>query len=158
MTKICTTCKILKDTNEFPRDKHTPSGIHSRCKVCHRKSSIDYYRSHRMEMIQKNKQYQKNHPEKTKIRQRNKSLKRDFSITLDQYNDLLKKQDYKCAICKRKQTKFKRALAVDHCHKTNRNRGLLCGNCNMAIGLFKEKIFFLKSAIDYLYREEKASY
>ncbi len=43
-------------------------------------------------------------------------------------------QDCKCAICKRHYLEFKALLAVDHCHRTNRVRQLLCKDCNTALG------------------------
>lgn len=51
-----------------------------------------------------------------------------IDITWDQYQDKLAEQGKRCAICLRKQGK--KALAVDHNHKTGQVRGLLCGFCN----------------------------
>lgn len=45
---------------------------------------------------------------------------------------------------------IKRSLAVDHCHKTNMVRGLLCHRCNTAIGLLNDDFTTLKSALKYL--------
>jgi hypothetical protein len=44
----------------------------------------------------------------------------------------------------------RKALARDHCHKTDRQRGLLCSNCNMGLGLFRDDPGLLASAIEYL--------
>jgi hypothetical protein len=41
-------------------------------------------------------------------------------------------------------------LAVDHCHQTDRVRGLLCSKCNLLIGLAKEDPTILKTAASYL--------
>jgi len=41
-------------------------------------------------------------------------------------------------------------LVVDHDHKTGDIRGMLCHNCNRALGLFKDSVVNLKSAIEYL--------
>lgn len=41
-------------------------------------------------------------------------------------------------------------LVVDHCHDTGKIRGLLCHNCNRALGLLKDSVHTLESAIDYL--------
>lgn len=60
-------------------------------------------------------------------------LKRTYGITLEQYTELLEKQDYACAVCKKKQDKIKYNLHVDHDHKTGEIRGLLCFNCNNKI-------------------------
>lgn len=53
-------------------------------------------------------------------------LRRRYGITLVEYKKMLRKQKYKCAICGKHYKEFKRALAVDHNHKTGRIRGLLC--------------------------------
>jgi hypothetical protein len=65
-------------------------------------------------------------------------LKREFHVTLEEYNLVLKFQDYRCAGCKRPATEFKNGLAVDHDHKTGAVRGLLCWLCNKALGKFND--------------------
>jgi hypothetical protein len=63
---------------------------------------------------------------------------------------MLINQDYSCAICGIHREDLSRDLAVDHCHSTGKIRDLLCINCNLGIGFFKESLFKLKSAINYL--------
>ena len=84
------------------------------------------------------------------------ALKRDHGLTKKEYEDMLIKQDNKCAICKkseviksRNNNKIKN-LCVDHCHKTDKIRGILCHSCNTSLGGFKDSIEYLKSAILYL--------
>lgn len=76
-----------------------------------------------------------------KERIRNNALKRKFGITLEQYEELLTKQDNSCAICKKHRSKFKKQMAVDHAHGNSKwipkgaIRGILCDHCNrMVIG------------------------
>lgn len=61
---------------------------------------------------------------------RNKYLKRKYGISLKQYNGMLKRQKYRCAICGKRQKDAARNLSVDHDHKTKLVRGLLCIYCN----------------------------
>lgn len=61
------------------------------------------------------------------------SLKYNYGITLDQYDELLEKQDHKCFICSRHKSEFKINLAVDHNHETGEIRGLLCTHCNQRV-------------------------
>lgn len=73
---------------------------------------------------------------------------------LDCYNSILKKQNGVCAMCFKENTvtrngKIKR-FAIDHCHKTKKVRGLLCGFCNAMLGYAKDSIETLESAIRYL--------
>ena len=85
---------------------------------------------------------------------KNSKLKRAYGITFDEYEELLSKQNKKCAICgidnNGKYRNKPRAFAVDHCHTTGKIRGLLCSDCNTGIGLLKDNINFLQSAINYL--------
>lgn len=86
----------------------------------------------------------------------NTRLKRLFGMTLDEYNILSESQNHCCAICKNPETMMDnkqlapRKLAVDHCHETNKIRGLLCFNCNIGIGKFKDSIKILETAIEYI--------
>lgn len=72
-------------------------------------------------------------------------LKKRYSITLDEYERMENEQDGRCKICKKIDK-----LHVDHCHETNKVRGLLCGRCNMGIGLFDESPQLFKWAADYV--------
>jgi hypothetical protein len=58
-------------------------------------------------------------------------------------------QNCGCAICSEKAPEHK-SLCVDHNHKTGKIRGLLCGNCNLMIGLVKDNPTILRHAITYL--------
>lgn len=73
-------------------------------------------------------------------------LKSRYGITLEDYEEMYKKQKGKCAICGIKKDK----LNIDHCHNTRKVRGLLCGSCNRGLGLLKDNIEFLNNAIKYL--------
>jgi hypothetical protein len=80
-------------------------------------------------------------------------LKCRYGISLQEYEDLLVKQNKRCAICLVELDSSKKSLipAVDHVHdETKRVRGLLCGRCNSAIGLFDENPTTLVRAIQYL--------
>lgn len=68
-----------------------------------------------------------------------------YNITLEDFVALAEKQENKCAICGSVAP-----LTIDHCHKSGKVRGLLCGNCNRGIGCLKESIDNLKNAIKYL--------
>ena len=62
---------------------------------------------------------------------------------------MFKKQNNKCAICGIEFSDNNKAF-VDHCHKTNRVRGLLCTRCNTLLGMAKDNIEILQKAITYL--------
>lgn len=73
-------------------------------------------------------------------------LKNRYNISLSDYESMYEKQNGKCAICLIDSN----SLHVDHCHKTNKIRGLLCGNCNKALGLLKDNTDNFLRAMDYL--------
>lgn len=73
-----------------------------------------------------------------------------YNITRKEYDLLLQKQNSKCAICQRERDTMKKRLAVDHDHKTGKVRGLLCNNCNSALGNFRDSIQILRTAVKYL--------
>jgi hypothetical protein len=77
-----------------------------------------------------------------------KRLKQTYGISEDDYQAMLKAQGGVCAICERHQ-RYQR-LCVDHCHKTNKVRGLLCTRCNRNIGRFYDSVRLLRRAADYL--------
>ena len=71
--------------------------------------------------------------------------------TPEDYEEAYIKQDGKCAICgcKLNSSRYTR-FAGDHDHRTGKLRGLLCTNCNTALGLFKDSIERLEMAKGYL--------
>jgi hypothetical protein len=73
-----------------------------------------------------------------------------YGISEEEYIVLFTEQNGECAICLTPQAKLARKLHVDHCHKTDKVRGLLCESCNMGLGLFHENEFRMAKAIDYL--------
>jgi hypothetical protein len=81
---------------------------------------------------------------------RNNMLKRKYGITLDQYNEMHKKQNGRCAICGRNEKELGHVLRVDHHHGTCKVRKLLCIGCNTGIGNFQENPSLLQRAISYL--------
>jgi len=101
------------------------------------------YKEVRKKWLEKNK-------EKINEYKRKEYFRRKFGIEIFQYDELFKKQKGRCAICKKPQSEFKRKFALDHCHKTNKIRGLLCTNCNTGIGFLNDNIDNLKNAIQYL--------
>lgn len=73
-----------------------------------------------------------------------------YGVTVDDFNSMMKKQNGECAICGGIREVKEDSLCVDHCHKTNNVRGLLCNHCNTALGKFEDNIELLQNAIKYL--------
>lgn len=104
----------------------------------------------------KMREYQRNYKRRKAIEyadvQKNSRLKINYDITLDDYNQMLVEQEYKCLICA-SDLKSDRNTCVDHNHSTGAVRGLLCRQCNRTLGLLKDCQKTLKRALAYL--EEK---
>lgn len=76
-------------------------------------------------------------------------------ITLDQLLAMEEQRDGRCDICGKEETAIGshgavKSLAVDHDHATGLVRGLLCNNCNRALGLFGDSVDLLLKAVEYL--------
>lgn len=135
--KRCSRCKTLKDESEFCKDRSRPNGLNHRCKPCNR--------THVQEIAVRQKQ-QMGKAEYRKLR-RKWELPHYYGITAEQYTSLVEQQNNQCAICGKNPETY---LAVDHCHRTGKIRGLLCRRCNSAIGLFDENQTTIRNALQYL--------
>jgi hypothetical protein len=74
-------------------------------------------------------------------------LKQVYGLSTADYNAMLRQQNGACAICRRTSAE---RLCVDHCHKTNRVRGLLCRKCNTGLGCYGDDPDRIEAAIAYL--------
>ncbi len=79
-------------------------------------------------------------------------LRRKYGIGEVEYRDMMEKQNGLCRICEKGPRKPNMRLDVDHSRTTGKVRGLLCGPCNMAIGLLQHDAALLEKAINYLGR------
>jgi hypothetical protein len=144
--KTCRTCKAIKLFVDFQ-----PSGYRSKYPQCRQCNS------------EKRKRYRKDYPERDRAQRREYFykngprcletsrkywLKKKFGITVEDYNVMLARQGGFCAICG--AVDKARHLAVDHCHKTGKVRGLLCSKCNTAIGSLEDSVVLIGAALGYL--------
>jgi nitrate/TMAO reductase-like tetraheme cytochrome c subunit len=137
-TKICKKCLILKPLTDYQNSKDRANGKQDWCRLCKR----EYY--------DLNKERLRKHI-------RNNMLQREYGISQEEFDYILRKQNEQCAICGLHAKNVKRKnLHVDHNHKTKKIRGLLCNNCNRGIGHLKDSIKNLKAAVKYL--EERGTY
>lgn len=84
--------------------------------------------------------------ESAKEVKRRSTLKRRYGLTPEQLVDMFEAQNKECKICLKTIDKYH----IDHDHDSGIVRGLLCGPCNMALGLLKDNTETLRSAIEYL--------
>jgi hypothetical protein len=115
-----------------------------------KKYKAEYYQKNKEKITkQKNERLKNNPPSKDKLREY--QFRYSYGIDMTDYYRMLKDQNSRCAICKTEHgDKGKNRLYVDHCHKTGTVRGLLCFNCNVALGHFNDDIELMKIAIKYM--------
>jgi len=135
--KKCPRCGVVKPLSAFYSCKHTQNGVKSWCKECDKANKRDYYN---------NRGGKKKH----KILLRRYALKTKYGLSEQEWLELLRKQNGKCAICGVSYLGLKRNFHTDHNHKTGIVRGLLCGHCNYMLGMVGENTKTLKQAIKYL--------
>ncbi len=92
--------------------------------------------------------------EKFKEATRGVHLKNKYGLTLEDHKAMYDAQSGKCAICDAHMEIHNRQMVdschVDHNHETGKVRQLLCGLCNKMLGLARENVEVLQSAIKYL--------
>jgi len=81
----------------------------------------------------------------TSVRNRKSHLRRTYGLSEPELAAMLAEQDGMCAICRAAP-----AVHIDHDHVTGRVRGLLCFNCNGALGQFRDRRDLMLAAIAYL--------
>jgi hypothetical protein len=144
-TKICSKCAIKKPLTSFHKNNFGKDGRYSHCINCKKIYKAKFYKENKVEAKNRYKKYYENNKETIE----DSRLKRKYNITLNDKNTLLLKQNNKCVICKLELDNNIKTH-IDHCHKTNKVRGILCVNCNLGLGNFKDKEEYLYNAIEYL--------
>ncbi len=170
--KKCRKCGLIKPLNEFSKDSRYVDGTTSRCKACSRAYIREWVK---LDPGRSRIKKEKKKPGPEEIHRL--MLWSSYRITPEMYASMLESQGGVCAICgrpERYKTKHGTVarLCVDHAHESvkqdppadglyrrSRNfkkevavRGLLCRDCNTAIGLLEEDDRVLTSARNYLLR------
>ena len=141
-TKICPKCGLIKPlTSEFfYRDRSSRTGFSGYCKTCQNLNSGAYAKKNRDKINKRQNERNKTYSSRTK------KYQKLYGITCYAVDKMWKEQGCKCAICKEPVERYD----VDHDHITDKVRGLLCHQCNVGLGQFKDNIEVFKEAIRYL--------
>ena len=134
--KTCPKCKTEKPYSEYNRCKSRYDGVQSMCRPCSRAAVAASA---------------KKRP-KTSWQAR---LRRNYGLSVEQYEEMLEAQGGVCAICQ-DTCKTNQRLSVDHCHDTGKIRGLLCRACNAGIGGLGDNADNVRRALSYLEEAERA--
>lgn len=171
----CDTCREWRKKYTKQRycvDCHSPipkGTKFKRCPTCKEKNDTKYQKSwyasltkeQRNEMREYHKNYAKKWRRKNPEKYQDTTLKRRYDISFLVAQNLYHMQKGKCGICgthipkltSRTKTRYNSAH-IDHDHKTNKVRGLLCPHCNYLLGNCKDDISILEKAILYLSKPE----
>ena len=125
--KWCADCDTIKRLDEFANNRRTADGHAQYCKGCHNARTRETV--------------QRRHGST-----RHYHLTRRYGIGAEEVDALLAGQGGVCAICKRVPT----SPHVDHCHRTGKVRGILCGPCNQGLGQFQDDVEVVGEALNYL--------
>lgn len=131
---LCSNCKEPLTEANWIKDSKNKNGLHSWCRDC---------RSH-----QRRQRYAENDQDDID-RLRRKHLWRTYGLTLEQFDEMLYSQLGRCKACHEPFLRH-RDIHVDHCHATRQVRGLLCNDCNTALGLVKESVERTQALADYI--------
>lgn len=136
--KICYRCEENKPLDFFPKASGNKDGHLGYCKKCRNKQLV---------------KWKKDNPDKARTVQRKSNLKMKYGLSEEDFQEIENAQNSLCAICKQPPNgngaRFK-TLFVDHNHTNNKVRGLLCHNCNVGLGSFRDNPALLFRAIEYL--------
>lgn len=159
--KKCKKCGENKPLSDYCKHNQTKDGLHIYCKACRKIDAKKfwrlYWKKNKQKLLDNAKKKRENDKKghaayrrmlynKNPDRNRNQWYKTKYNITLQKYEEMYYAQNGKCLIC----GKFKRKLSIDHNHITKIVRGLLCRECNIGLGLFKDNLISLQNAIKYL--------
>jgi len=145
MTQLlsCNKCKEEKPKSEFFKESKFTRGYRYTCKKCENHRYVTY----------RNKPENKIRASESK-RRWTRSVKYNFPEDL--YNQRLTEQGNVCAICGTDKPGGRGQFHADHDHKNSEPRGVLCHNCNVALGNFQDNPEILRAAINYLERWSNA--
>jgi hypothetical protein len=113
-----------------------------------------YTKNNREKINRYVRQFAIDNPEKFKLWSRKRHLKKTYGVTIEQYQEMLTQQSSGCSICNRTIMETGKPLGIDHNHKTNIVRDLLCNKCNRGLGFFNDNPELLTKAIKYLNKHE----
>ena len=161
---VCTKCSEQKPNSEFSKNSTRKTGHNSYCKFCHKEYVAKHYQENKETYLEKADNWKTANPQKRKDvankyakrnpkKLRNNSLKSQYGITLEEFNDKMSLQQHKCVICGNEFKNTKDAH-MDHCHTSGKIRDILCKGCNIGLGHFKESIPTLLSAVQYLIKHQ----
>lgn len=147
-TKVCRVCEEEKPEEEFYNVKANRDGLCGSCKACCIEWGKSHYLKNREKILSKLREKCKTDQHRRRVK--SYAVQKNFGININDFDEMMKKQNGLCAICGMKEPILGRSLAIDHCHESGKVRGLLCSKCNRGLGLLQDSEYVLQNAISYL--------
>jgi hypothetical protein len=152
--KLCKACNQTIALDNFGIDKTRKDFLRDVCKSCRKIQAKTYYEKNKVVILEKEKQKHASltlqQKDKLSERRNKRYLKNQYGLTKQDLEQMKQKQEGCCAICEQAFGEEWWQAHVDHCHATGKVRGLLCNDCNRGLGGFKDSIFALEKAKQYL--------
>jgi len=151
----CKFCRKKKDPSEFSKDSRSKTGHKSKCRVCHNTYVREvWYTRNRERQQQSSKRWREQNGDRIEeVRLQRLVESAPYLDSVEQAKALYARKV--CEVCGREpRKKANDRLVIDHCHETNKVRGVLCSNCNYGIGYLGDKSDRLLKAYLYLSRFE----
>lgn len=134
--RLCSKCRERKSPDQFYPSQKSADGIHTMCAECCKSSA---------------KVSAAKYPEKRRADRRKFQLAQ-YGLTPIEFDRMFAEQNGDCGICRKKLELEAGKCTVDHRHEDGSVRGLLCHQCNLGIGLFRDDPALMREAAAYLER------
>ena len=151
-TKICSKCKIEKPLGRFEFAPLFYDKLRPDCKDCRSAQARKRYLQNPGKVCLKTTEWWRKNSEKALV----KTRQRKYGLSLEEFQLLSKLQNDSCPGCLRCLTAVK--VCVDHDHVTGKVRGLLCNECNLALGWARDNLETLLRLGVYLEAHGRHSY
>ena len=136
----CNKCNEYKPESSFFKEASCKRGYRYACKDCE---------------AARFKKYREDNKEKISSSRLKWHRKKSYNFPPELFEQRFEEQGNVCGICKSNIPGGRGAFHADHNHQTNQPRGVLCHNCNVALGNFKDNPELLQKAIEYLNKDSE---
>lgn len=131
----CNKCNEFKPVSSFFKEASSKRGYRYACKDCEAPRFKKYRKDNQVKVSA------------TRLKWRRTTA---YNFPPELFDERFNEQGQACAICKSPDAGGRGAFHADHDHDSSQPRGVLCHNCNVALGNFKDNPEILQAAIEYL--------
>lgn len=160
--KVCSRCRKAQPSGNFNVSLTAADGLQPNCRICQSHLRDTYYydgggKTRAQAYYETNKEALLSDQQVRYRANRDRHIasyrQRKYGVSPETVDAMLYEQKHACKICRQvivNRPLDPRMLHVDHCHKTNKVRGLLCRSCNHMLGHAKDDAAVLAAGIAYL--------